>query len=92
MRCWAAIESWFRIERPGVYRGQCNQICGINHAFMPIEVRAVSKDAFKAWLVGAKNSLHMTAAPTRCASPWRQDRVALPARRLPGIEIKGVEG
>ena len=47
-------ESWFRIERPGVYRGQCNQICGINHAFMPIEVRAVSKDAFKAWLVGAK--------------------------------------
>ena len=47
-------ESWFRVEHPGVYRGQCNQICGINHAFMPIEVKAVSEDAFKSWLVDAK--------------------------------------
>jgi cytochrome c oxidase subunit II len=47
-------ESWFRIERAGIYRGQCNQICGVNHAFMPIEVRALAKDAFQRWLVGAK--------------------------------------
>jgi cytochrome c oxidase subunit 2 len=47
-------ESWFRIEREGIYRGQCNQICGINHAFMPIEVQAVSKAAFQRWLVSAK--------------------------------------
>jgi cytochrome c oxidase subunit II len=47
-------ESWFRIERVGIYRGQCNQICGINHAFMPIEVKAVTKDEFQQWLVGAK--------------------------------------
>jgi cytochrome c oxidase subunit II len=47
-------QSWFRIEHEGTYLGQCNQICGINHAFMPIEVRALSKDAFQRWLVGAK--------------------------------------
>jgi cytochrome c oxidase subunit II len=47
-------ESWMRIEHQGVYYGQCNQICGINHAFMPIEVEAVPKDAFQRWLVDAK--------------------------------------
>jgi cytochrome c oxidase subunit II len=47
-------ESWFNVEHPGTYRGQCDQLCGINHAFMPIEVKAVSKDEFQRWLVGAK--------------------------------------
>jgi cytochrome c oxidase subunit 2 len=47
-------ESWMKVEHPGVYYGQCNQICGINHAFMPIEIRAVSKDDFQRWLVDAK--------------------------------------
>jgi cytochrome c oxidase subunit 2 len=47
-------ESWFRVERPGTYRGQCDQICGINHAFMPVEVKAVSKDEFKRWVADAQ--------------------------------------
>jgi cytochrome c oxidase subunit 2 len=47
-------ESWFNVERPGTYYGECNQICGMNHAFMPIEIRAVSKADFKRWLVTAK--------------------------------------
>lgn len=47
-------ESWFRVEHEGTYRGQCDQLCGINHAFMPIEVKAVSKDAFEHWVVDAK--------------------------------------
>ena len=47
-------ESWMKIERAGTYYGQCNQICGVNHAFMPIKVEAVSKDAFQHWLVDAK--------------------------------------
>jgi cytochrome c oxidase subunit II len=47
-------ESWFRVEHEGTYRGQCDQLCGLNHAFMPIEVKAVSKDAFERWLVDAK--------------------------------------
>ncbi len=47
-------ESWMKIEHDGVYYGQCNQICGVNHAFMPIKVEAVSKDDFQRWLVDAK--------------------------------------
>jgi len=47
-------ESWMKIEHPGTYYGQCNQICGINHAFMPIKVEAMSKDGFQRWLVDAK--------------------------------------
>jgi cytochrome c oxidase subunit II len=47
-------ESWMKIEHEGTYYGQCNQICGVNHAFMPIKIDAVSKEAFQKWLVDAK--------------------------------------
>ena len=43
-------ESWFNVEREGTYYGECNQICGVNHAFMPIKIVAMSKDAFQRWL------------------------------------------
>jgi cytochrome c oxidase subunit 2 len=48
------LEMWFRADQPGTYYGQCNQICGINHPFMPIEIKAVSKDDFAKWLADAK--------------------------------------
>lgn len=48
------LETWFRADREGTFYGQCNQICGVNHWFMPIEVRAVSRQAFDAWLEEAK--------------------------------------
>ena len=47
-------ETWVRIEKEGTYYGQCSEICGKDHAYMPIEVRAVSKEEFEKWLVGAK--------------------------------------
>jgi len=43
-------ESWARIEKPGVYRGQCAELCGINHGFMPIVVEAVSEEDFDKWV------------------------------------------
>jgi cytochrome c oxidase subunit 2 len=43
-------ETWTRIEKEGVYFGQCSEICGVNHAFMPIEIHAVSKEAFATWV------------------------------------------
>ncbi len=46
--------SWFNVERPGTYYGECNQICGVNHAFMPIKIVAMPKDAFQRWLVEAQ--------------------------------------
>jgi len=42
--------SWFNVDRPGTYYGECNQICGVNHAFMPIKIVALPKDAFQRWL------------------------------------------
>ncbi len=43
-------EAWTRIEQPGVYRGQCAELCGKDHGFMPIVVEAVSKEDFRKWL------------------------------------------
>jgi cytochrome c oxidase subunit 2 len=43
-------EAWARIDKPGVYRGQCAELCGINHGFMPIVVNAVTEEEFETWL------------------------------------------
>jgi cytochrome c oxidase subunit 2 len=43
-------ETWIKADKPGVYYGQCSEICGIRHAYMPIEVRAVSRPEFEAWV------------------------------------------
>jgi cytochrome c oxidase subunit 2 len=47
-------QTWVRIEKEGTYYGQCSELCGKDHAFMPMEVHAVSKEAFVQWLVKAK--------------------------------------
>jgi len=47
-------ETWVKVNKPGVYYGQCNQICGINHAYMPIAVEALSKADFERWVADAK--------------------------------------
>ena len=47
-------EAWVNVDRPGVYYGQCNQICGVNHAYMPIAVEALSKADFAKWVEDAK--------------------------------------
>ena len=47
-------ETWFTATREGVYYGQCSELCGKDHAFMPIAVRAVSEQAFSAWVEEAK--------------------------------------
>jgi cytochrome c oxidase subunit 2 len=42
-------ETWLRINEPGIYYGQCSELCGDYHAFMPIRIEAVSKEDFEAW-------------------------------------------
>ena len=63
-------ETWFRVNEPGDYHGQCNQICGVNHGFMPIVVRALSDADYAAWLAQAKQKFaaqDSDAAPVRVA-------------------------
>jgi cytochrome c oxidase subunit 2 len=50
-------ETWFRVDREGIYYGQCSELCGRDHAFMPIAVRAVSPDKFTAWVEAAQSDL-----------------------------------
>jgi len=45
---------WFAAEREGVYFGQCSELCGIAHAYMPITVKVVSQEAYDEWLIAAK--------------------------------------
>ena len=47
-------ETYFYIEKPGMYYGQCSELCGPGHGFMPISIKAVSEDDFVAWLDFAK--------------------------------------
>lgn len=56
-------ETWFRVEREGVYYGQCSELCGVDHAFMPITVEAVSKEKFDAWLKTAQEKFDKVETP-----------------------------
>lgn len=49
-------ETWTRIDKEGVYYGQCSELCGVRHGFMPITVEAVSKADFEKWVVEAKET------------------------------------
>ncbi|EKV31465.1 Cytochrome c oxidase polypeptide II [Caenispirillum salinarum AK4] len=43
-------ETWVRVEEPGMYYGQCSELCGVNHGFMPAALKIVPKDEFEAWM------------------------------------------
>ena len=47
-------ELWFEAEREGIYFGQCSELCGLAHAYMPITVKVVSEEAYEAWLAASK--------------------------------------
>ncbi len=60
-------ETWFRVDRPGVYYGQCFQLCGTKHAFMPIAVEAVSPARFAQWVAAKQKENGI--APKAAATP-----------------------
>jgi cytochrome c oxidase subunit 2 len=61
-------ELWFNVEKEGVYFGQCSELCGKDHSYMPIVVKAVSQDVYDAWLKGAKEEFAAVAQPFTVAS------------------------
>jgi cytochrome c oxidase subunit 2 len=50
-------ETWFRAEREGLFYGQCSELCGKDHGFMPIAIRIVSQDKYQQWLTAAASDL-----------------------------------
>ncbi len=61
-------ETWVRIEEPGVYRGQCAELCGKDHGFMPVVVRAVPEAEYAAWV--DKKKAEMSAAAAGGDKTW----------------------
>ena len=63
-------ETWVRIDKEGTYYGQCSELCGANHGFMPIEVNAVSKERFAQWIHAQGGKMpEEIAAEKRAATP-----------------------
>jgi cytochrome c oxidase subunit II len=60
-------ETWFKVTKEGMYYGQCSELCGKDHAFMPIAVRAVSEQAFSAWIEEAKKKFASAGGSTAVA-------------------------
>lgn len=60
-------ETWVRILREGTYYGQCSELCGVNHGYMPIAIRAVSRQAFDEWTAAAKKKFARADGGTRVA-------------------------
>ncbi|MDX3925538.1 MAG: cytochrome c oxidase subunit II [Shinella sp.] len=50
-------ETWFKADREGLFYGQCSELCGKDHAFMPIAIRVVSQDKFDTWLAAAATNV-----------------------------------
>ena len=62
-------EFWFKPEKEGIYFGQCTNICGKEHAYMPITVKVVSQEAYDAWLAKAKVDYAADAGPVKERQP-----------------------
>ncbi len=63
-------ETWFKATHTGMYYGQCSELCGMNHSFMPIAIRVVSDKEFTAWLAYAKKQFAQLPA----SGDRREDR------------------
>nr|WP_283102879.1 cytochrome c oxidase subunit II [Shewanella abyssi] len=60
-------EAWTRIDKPGVYRGQCAELCGKDHGFMPIVVEALAEEDFDKWLIAQKEQANNAEAAAQAA-------------------------
>lgn len=70
-------EAWTRIDQPGTYRGQCTELCGKDHGFMPIVVDVLPRAEFESWLAQRK-------AESAAAAPTAQQQQPAPAATAPG--------
>ena len=57
-------ETWVEISEPGMYYGFCSELCGVNHSYMPIAIKAVSEDEFNAWVETAKEEFARVDEPS----------------------------
>lgn len=87
-------ETWFKVEKEGIYFGQCSELCGKNHSYMPIVVKAVSQEAYDQWLNWAIEEYDGkpaadVAAPGAAAAA--EPPAEAPAAEAPGAEAPAAE-
>ncbi len=70
-------DSWFTADKPGIYRGQCAELCGKDHGYMPIVVEVLDEDAYSEWaaekLASMKDSVNLAVAETEAVEAAEQD-------------------
>jgi cytochrome c oxidase subunit 2 len=85
-------ETWVNVDRPGVYFGQCSELCGARHGYMPIAVEVVPEATFNAWVAskggtpkGAKPSTEAAAPAEAAAAPADNAAVEQPVTNQPAV-------
>ncbi|HEY8354716.1 MAG TPA: cytochrome c oxidase subunit II [Methylophilaceae bacterium] len=73
-------ETWIQVEKPGTYRGQCKELCGKGHGFMPIVVDALPEDEFQAWVVARKEE--MAAASAGAEKEWTMEELVAHGKQV----------
>jgi cytochrome c oxidase subunit 2 len=73
-------ETWFKADRVGTFYGQCSELCGVQHAFMPIEIKVVSQADFDAWVASKKAPPPAPAATADAAAPAAASTSTSPPR------------
>jgi cytochrome c oxidase subunit 2 len=88
-------ETWFRAEREGIFYGQCSELCGDDHAFMPIEIHVVSQAAFEQWVVSKGGSMKpktAEAAPVAAVAAPAAADAAVPAAAAGAAPVGATTG
>ncbi|MGE3297220.1 MAG: cytochrome c oxidase subunit II [Porticoccaceae bacterium] len=83
-------ETWTRVDKPGIYRGRCAELCGKDHAFMPIVVNAVPEAEFNAWL--ATKQSEATALRTLTEKTFTQDELMAKGEAVYGRSCASCHG
>ena len=68
-------DTWFRAERPGTYRGQCAELCGKDHGFMPIVVQVVEPEKYAQWIAAQKKTATAAATTADPGKKWTIDEL-----------------
>ena len=82
-------ETWFKATKTGMFYGQCSELCGKDHAFMPIAVRVVSDQEFAAWVEAAKKKFAASPANSFASAG---DGGAVSRKGVYGLQIDGDKG
>jgi cytochrome c oxidase subunit II len=79
-------DAWFKVDTPGTYRGQCSELCGKEHAFMPIVVEAVTEDKYKEWVAQqhAKKTQSATASAADANKTYTMDELKAEGEKVYG--------